>query len=58
MCRLITVLCCLLLTGCVSLTTGLQIAQFGVNVGFDIKDYVEEKKEEFKGVKDGNQSRQ
>lgn len=52
MCRLITVLCCLLLTGCVSLTTGLQIAQFGVNVGFDIKDYLDEKKEEFKGVKD------
>ena len=52
MCRLITVLCCLLLTGCVSLTTGLQIAQFGVNIGFDSKDYVDEKKEELKEIVD------
>lgn len=43
-------------SGCVSLQTGLQIAQFGVNVGFDIKDYMDTKKEEFKDLKDANRS--
>ena len=42
----------ILFSGCVSLTTGLQIAQFGVNIGFDIKDYVDEKKEELKEIVD------
>lgn len=37
-------------SGCVSLQTGLQIAQFGVNVGFDIHNYVEAKKEESKQI--------
>ena len=55
--KLILLLLVLSFSGCVSLTTGLQIAQFGVNVGFDIKDYVDDKKEELRGVKDGNQSR-
>lgn len=39
---------CLLFSGCVSFQTGLQLAQFGVNVGFDIHNYVEAKKEEAK----------
>lgn len=39
---------CLFFSGCVSVTTGLQLAQFGVNVGFDIHNYVEAKKEEAK----------
>ena len=43
-------LLCLLFNGCVSVTTGLQLAQFGVNVGFDIHNYVEAKKEESKQI--------
>ena len=39
---------CILLSGCVSVTTGLQLAEFGVKVGFDIHNYVEAKKEEAK----------
>ena len=39
---------CILLSGCVSFQTGLQLAQFGVKVGFDIHDYVEGKKQEVK----------
>ena len=58
MCRLITVLCCLLLTGCVSVTTGLQLAEFGVKVGFDIHNYVADKKAEAKEIADANQSGQ
>ena len=46
----------ILFSGCVSLQTGLQIAQFGVNIGFDIKDYMDTKKEEFKDLKDANRS--
>ena len=43
-------LICLLFSGCVSFQTGLQLAQFGVNVGFDIHNYVEAKKEESKQI--------
>ena len=50
--KLILLLLALSFSGCVSLQTGLQIAQFGVNVGFDIKDYMDTKKEEFKDLKD------
>ena len=39
-----------LFSGCVSITTGLQLAEFGVNVGFDIHNYVEEKREEAKEI--------
>ena len=38
----------LLFSGCVSVTTGLQLAEFGVKVGFDIHNYVVAKKEEAK----------
>lgn len=48
----------LVFSGCVSVTTGLQLAQFGVNVGFDIHNYVADKKAEAKELVDGNQSRQ
>ena len=41
---------CLMFSGCVSFQTGLQLAQFGVNVGFDIHNYVEAKKEEAKEI--------
>lgn len=54
MCRLIAILCCLLLTGCVSVTTGLQLAEFGVKVGFDIHNYAEKKREEAKEIVDDN----
>ena len=47
----------LFFSGCVSVTTGLQLAQFGVNVGFDIHNYVEAKKDEAKEIADANQSR-
>lgn len=54
--KLILLLLVLSFNGCVSLQTGLQIAQFGVNVGFDIKEYMDTKKEEFKDLKDANRS--
>ena len=54
--KLILLLLMLSFSGCVSLQTGLQIAQFGVNVGFDIKEYMDTKKEEFKDLKDANRS--
>ena len=44
------VLISLLFSGCVSVTTGLQLAEFGVKVGFDIHNYVEAKKEEAKEI--------
>ena len=55
--KLILLLLMLSFSGCVSLQTGLQIAQFGVNVGFDIKEYMDTKKEEFKDLKDANRSK-
>ena len=51
------VLISLLFSGCVSVTTGLQIAEFGVKVGFDIHNYAEAKREEAKEIVDANQSR-
>lgn len=48
---------CLLFSGCVSITTGLQLAEFGVKVGFDIHNYIDEKKQEAKEIVDANQSR-
>ena len=47
----------LLFSGCVSVTTGLQLAEFGVKVGFDIHNYVEAKRAEAKEIADANQSR-
>ena len=44
----------LLFSGCVSVTTGLQLAEFGVKVGFDIHNYVEDKREEAKEIVDDN----
>ena len=41
---------CLMFSGCVSVTTGLQLAEFGVKVGFDIRNYVADKKEEAKEI--------
>ena len=43
-----------LFSGCVSVTTGLQLAEFGVKVGFDIHNYVEAKREEAKEIVDDN----
>ena len=40
----------LFFSGCVSVTTCLQLAEFGVKVGFDIHNYVEAKKEESKQI--------
>ena len=47
----------LLFSGCVSITTGLQLADFGVKVGFDIHNYAEKKRAEAKELVDANQSR-
>ena len=55
--KLILLLLALSFSGCVSFQTGLQLAQFGVKVGFDIHNYVEAKKEEAKEIMDANQSR-
>ena len=41
---------CILLSGCVSVTTGLQLAEFGVKVGFDIHNYAEKKRAEAKEI--------
>lgn len=46
----ISLLLVLSFSGCVSFQTGLQLAQFGVNVGFDIKEYIDTKKEEAKEI--------
>ncbi len=51
------VLISLLFSGCVSVTTGLQLAEFGVKVGFDIHNYVEAKRAEAEEIVDDNQSR-
>ena len=48
------VLISLLFSGCVSVTTGLQLADFGVKVGFDIHNYAEKKREEAKEKVDDN----
>ena len=39
-------------SGCVSFTTGLQLAEFGVKVGFDIHNYAEAKRNEAKEIVD------
>ena len=51
------ILISLLFSGCVSVTTGLQLADFGVKVGFDIHNYAEAKRAEVKEIVDANQSR-
>lgn len=48
---------CLLFSGCVSVTTGLQLAEFSVKVGFDIHNYAEKKRAEAKELVDDNISR-
>ena len=47
----------LMFSGCVSFQTGLQLAEFGVKVGFDIHNYAEAKRAEAKEIVDANQSR-
>ena len=56
--KLILLLLALSFSGCVSFQTGLQLAEFGVKVGFDIHNYVEAKKEEAKELVDANNTRQ
>ena len=56
--KAILIVClCLMFSGCVSVTTGLQLAEFGVKVGFDIHNYAEAKRAEAKEIVDANQSR-
>ena len=43
---------CLLFSGCVSVEAGLKLAELGVKVGFDIHNYVEDKKHEAKEIVD------
>ena len=47
---LLLILISLLFSGCVSFQTGLQLAEFGVNVGFDIHNYAEKKREAAKQI--------
>ena len=47
---ILTMCVCLLFSGCVSFQTGLQLAEFGVKVGFDIHNYAEKKREEAKQI--------
>ena len=47
----------MLFSGCVSITTGLQLAEFGVKVGFDIHNYMDDKRAEAKEIVDGNTTR-
>ena len=46
------ILTLMLFSGCVSFQTGLQLAEFGVKVGFDIHNYVEAKREESKQIQE------
>ena len=48
--KLILLLVVLSFSGCVSVSTGLQLAEFGVKVGFDIHNYAEKKREEAKEI--------
>ena len=52
--KLILLLLALSFSGCVSFQTGLQLAEFGVKVGFDIKNYVDDKKQEAREIVDDN----
>ena len=52
--KLILLLLALNFSGCVSVTTGLQLAEFGVKVGFDIHNYAEAKRNEAKEIVDAN----
>ena len=54
--KLILLLLVISFSGCVSVTTGLQLAEFGVKVGFDIHNYVADKKAEAKEMSDANRS--
>ena len=57
--RIVSILLvCLLFSGCVSVEMGLRLAEFGVKTGFDIHNYVEDKREEANEIADANQSRQ
>ena len=56
--RIVSLLSALVLfSGCVSVEAGLKLAEFGVKVGFDIHNYIDEKKQEAKEIVDANQSR-
>jgi len=52
--KLILLLLMLSFSGCVSVSTGLQLAEFGVKVGFDIHNYAEAKRNEAKELVDDN----
>ena len=48
--KLISLILVLSFSGCVSVSTGLQLAEFGVKVGLDIHNYAEKKREEAKTI--------
>lgn len=48
----------MLFSGCVSVEAGLKLAELGVKVGFDIHNYVEDKKQEAKEIVDANNTGQ
>lgn len=52
--NIILLLLVLSFSGCISVETGLKVAEFGVRVGFDIHNYEEEKRKEAKEIIDQN----
>ena len=52
--NIILLLLVLSFSGCVSVETGLKVAEFGVRVGFDIHNYADEKRKEAKEIIDQN----
>ena len=51
---LIACVVAVIFSGCVSVEAGLKLAELGVKVGFDIHNYVEDKKAEAKEIVDDN----
>lgn len=46
----LSVIFSLLLSGCVSLETGLKLADFGVRAGFEVASYAKEKRKQAKEI--------
>lgn len=46
----LSVMFSLLLSGCVSLQTGLKLADFGVRAGFEVASYAKEKRKQAKEI--------
>jgi len=51
---ILSIVILIMFTGCLSVTTGLKLAEFGVSVGFQVHDYAESKRAEAKVILDNN----